>query len=93
MSNKESWWLNEEVQKVKGIDFFEGLQKCINEINLEKHKLKKAKKEVSKKKSRAYENLHEKVETKTAKKDIYKLAKMSGKQYFKCQISGKCRMS
>ena len=77
---KESWWWNKEVQlKIRNKKTcYKVVYQCSNEENLKNYKeaKKSAKRAVSKVRSKAYENLYKRLNTKNGERDIYKLAKV-----------------
>ena len=76
---KEFWWWNEEVQfKIRNKKIcYKAVYQCSSEENLKNYKETKkvAKRVVSEVRSKAYENLYKRLDTKDGERDIYKLAK------------------
>ncbi|MCX8840221.1 hypothetical protein NOL00_24750 [Vibrio parahaemolyticus] len=76
---KESWWWNENVQKVlkEKNECYKTYYKNKNEDTLRKYKLvkKNAKKMISEVKNQTYKELYDSLDTKEGENRIYKLAK------------------
>ena len=77
--DRETWWLNEEVQKSKKEK--KEAKKAWDKIRdenskkLYKEKKSKTKKAVAMAKGRAYDNFHAKLEKKEGEKELYRLAR------------------
>ena len=86
--DRESWWWNNEIQgkvKVKQENFKRLLATTDEQDKIQKReeyrraKLE-AKKAVSEAKTKAYENMYKRLDTKEGEQDIYKLAKTRAKK-------------
>ncbi|GLS47117.1 hypothetical protein GCM10007884_51210 [Methylobacterium brachythecii] len=81
---KETWWWNEEVQKMVRFkrECYKAWQKNRSIENFDSYKRasKETKKIVGEAKCRAYDNFYTKLDTKQGEKDIYKLAKLREKR-------------
>ena len=77
---RETWWWSEKIQNTIRAkrDCFKAWQTNKNNQTLEAYKIakKRAKRIVSEAKSKAYEELYNKLGTREGEKDIFKLAKL-----------------
>ena len=76
---KDTWWWNDEVQRaIKKKECFKRLHLDKSTANIEGYKLAKkaAKRAVSVAKGKAYDDLHQRLDTKEGEKDIYRMARI-----------------